>query len=276
MEKEQQISQPVPDFGALLESVRENGRLMREAAERDSQKWNERFAQWKQERLEREKKWEQERIEREKKWKKERIEREKKWKKERIEREKKWKKERIEHEKKCERERLRREEEREKERKEAQRIMRKSDDNINKMINMFTTQWGKLVEALCAPAALKLFKKSGIGIDRIYQECARAKDPEDGHDVMEIDVLYENCQVMVAAEVKTTCSKSDVDEFIDKMKRFKENFPTFADKIVYGALAAIKYNQGAAEYARKKGLFVLTFSGEDTFTMKEPAVRTMF
>lgn len=37
MNNEQQISQPVPDFGALLESVRENGRLMREAAERDSQ-----------------------------------------------------------------------------------------------------------------------------------------------------------------------------------------------------------------------------------------------
>lgn len=154
--------------------------------------------------------------------------------------------------------------------------MHKSDDNINKMINLFTTQWGKLVEALCAPAALKLFKNSGIGIDRIYQECARATRPEDGQDAMEIDVLYENSHVMVAAEVKTTCNKTDVDEFIAKMKRFKENFPTFADKTVYGAIAAIKYNQGAAEYARKKGLFVLTFSGEDTFTMQEPTVRTVF
>ena len=63
MNKEQQISQPVPDFGALLESVRENGRLMREAAERDSQEWKERFAELKKERLEREKKWEQERLE---------------------------------------------------------------------------------------------------------------------------------------------------------------------------------------------------------------------
>ena len=250
MNNEQQISQPVPDFGALLESVRENGRLMREAAERDSQEWKERIAELKKERLERERKWEQERLERERNWEQERLERERKWEQECLEREK--------------------------ERKEAQRIMRKSDDNINKMITMFTTQWGKLVEALCAPAALKLFKNSGIGIDRIYQECARATRPEDGQDTMEIDVLYENCQVMVATEVKTTCNKFDVDEFIDKMKRFKENFPSFADKTVYGAVAAIKYNQGAAEYARKKGLFVLTFSGEDTFTMREPELRKEF
>ena len=264
MEAGQQISQSVPDFGALLESVRENGRLMREAAERDKQKWEMHYAEWKQERLERARKWEQERL----KLEQERL----KLEQERLEHQRKCEQERIEREKKWEQERLKREEER----KESQRIMHKSDDNINKMINMFTTQWGKLVEALCAPAALKLFKNSGIGIDRIYQECARATRPEDGQDLMEIDVLYENCQVMVAAEVKTTCNKSDVDEFIDKMKRFKENFPTFAGKTVYGALAAIKYNQGTAEYARKKGLFVLTFSGEDTFTMQEPAVRTMF
>lgn len=225
MNKEQQISQPIPDFGALLESVRENGRLMKEAAERHNQEWEKRFVRWEEERLKRDEE---------------------------------------------------REKAREAERKETERIMRKSDDRINKMVEMFTTQWGKLVEALCAPAALKLFKKSGIGIDRIYKESARAKDPDDGQDVMEIDVLYENCQVMVATEVKTTCSKSDVDEFIAKMKRFKENFPSFADKTVYGAMAAIKYNQGAAVYAQKKGLFVLTFSGEDTFTMKSPTIRTKF
>ena len=152
MNKEQQISQPIPDFGALLESVRENGRLMREAAERHNQEWENRFVRWEQERLKRDEE---------------------------------------------------REKAREAERKETERIMRKSDDRINKMVEMFTTQWGKLVEALCAPAALKLFKKSGIGIDRIYKESARAKDPDDGQDVMEIDVLYENCQVMVATAVKT-------------------------------------------------------------------------
>lgn len=225
MNKDSLFNQQMPDFGALLESIRENGRIIRENAKR-----------YEQERREWEQKWEEERLKREKKW----------------------------------------EEERKRERRETERIMRKSDDRINKMVNMFTTQWGKLVEALCAPAALKLFRNSGIGIDRIYKESTKAKSPEDGQDKMEIDVLYENKHIMVATEVKTTCCTADIDYFINKMHRFKECFPSFANKTVYGAIAAIKYNQSSDEYAKKKGLFVLTFSGDETFTLITPETTTNF
>ncbi len=353
---------PMPEFRKLIEavneSVRENSRLLREAAEREERARAERIAQWEKERKEREEaekrreeaekrreakreaerekerkkreeaekkreeaekkreeaekkreakreaEREKERKEREEAEKrreeaenrreakreaereKERKEREEAEKKREAEREKE-RKEREEAEKKREAERekerkereeaeKKREAEREKERKEAERIMRKSDTRIDRMVDMFTTQWGKLVEALCKPAALKLFKKSGIGINQIYKECAHGKDPISGEDRVEIDVLYENNHVMVATEVKTTCSKSDVDEFIAKMENFKTYFKVFADKTVYGAMAAIKYTQSADKYAQKKGLFVLTFSGEDTFTMSEPGTRKMF
>lgn len=233
----------MPEFRKLIEavneSVRENSRLLREAAEREERARTERIAQWEKERKEREEA----------------------------------EKRREEAENRRE---AKREAEREKERKEAERIMRKSDTRIDRMVDMFTTQWGKLVEALCKPAALKLFKKSGIGVNQIYKECAHGKDPISGEDRVEIDVLYENNHVMVATEVKTTCSKSDVDEFIAKMENFKTYFKVFADKTVYGAMAAIKYTQSADKYAQKKGLFVLTFSGEDTFTMSEPGTRKMF
>ena len=335
---------PMPEFRKLIEavneSVRENSRLLREAAEREERARAERIAQWEKERKEREEaekrreeaekrreeaenrreakreaEREKERKKREEAEKKreeaekkreeaekkreakreaerekERKEREEAEKKREAEREKE-RKEREEAEKKreakreAEREKERkereeaekkREAEREKERKEAERIMRKSDTRIDRMVDMFTTQWGKLVEALCKPAALKLFKKSGIGVNQIYKECAHGKDPISGEDRVEIDVLYENNHVMVATEVKTTCSKSDVDEFIAKMENFKTYFKVFADKTVYGAMAAIKYTQSADKYAQKKGLFVLTFSGEDTFTMSEPGTRKMF
>jgi len=353
---------PMPEFRKLIEavneSVRENSRLLREAAEREERARTERIAQWEKERKEREeaekrreeaenrreakreaerekerkereeaekkreeaeKKREEAEKKREEAEKKREAKREAEREKERKEREEaekkreeaekkreakreaereKERKEREEAEKKreeaekkreakreAEREKERkereeaekkREAEREKERKEAERIMRKSDTRIDRMVDMFTTQWGKLVEALCKPAALKLFKKSGIGVNQIYKECAHGKDPISGEDRVEIDVLYENNHVMVATEVKTTCSKSDVDEFIAKMENFKTYFKVFADKTVYGAMAAIKYTQSADKYAQKKGLFVLTFSGEDTFTMSEPGTRKMF
>ena len=295
---------PMPEFRKLIEavneSVRENSRLLREAAEREERARAERIAQWEKERKEREEA-EKRREEAEKrreeaenrreakreaereKERKKREEAEKKREEAEKKREEAEKKREAKREAEREKERKEREEaekkreaEREKERKEAERIMRKSDTRIDRMVDMFTTQWGKLVEALCKPAALKLFKKSGIGVNQIYKECAHGKDPISGEDRVEIDVLYENNHVMVATEVKTTCSKSDVDEFIAKMENFKTYFKVFADKTVYGAMAAIKYTQSADKYAQKKGLFVLTFSGEDTFTMSEPGTRKMF
>ncbi|MBR3558621.1 MAG: hypothetical protein IKN78_07095 [Bacteroidales bacterium] len=288
MNKQNYIIQPIPmpEFRKLIEavneSVRENSRLLREAAEREERARTERIAQWEKERKEREEA-EKRREEAEKRREeaenrreaKREAEREKE-RKEREEAEKKREAEREKERKEREEAEKKREAEREKERKEAERIMRKSDTRIDRMVDMFTTQWGKLVEALCKPAALKLFKKSGIGVNQIYKECAHGKDPISGEDRVEIDVLYENNHVMVATEVKTTCSKSDVDEFIAKMENFKTYFKVFADKTVYGAMAAIKYTQSADKYAQKKGLFVLTFSGEDTFTMSEPGTRKMF
>ena len=281
---------PMPEFRKLIEavneSVRENSRLLREAAEREERARAERIAQWEKERKEREeaeKRREEAEKRREEAENRREAKREAEREKERKKREEAEKKREAKREAEREKERKEREEaekkreaEREKERKEAERIMRKSDTRIDRMVDMFTTQWGKLVEALCKPAALKLFKKSGIGVNQIYKECAHGKDPISGEDRVEIDVLYENNHVMVATEVKTTCSKSDVDEFIAKMENFKTYFKVFADKTVYGAMAAIKYTQSADKYAQKKGLFVLTFSGEDTFTMSEPGTRKMF
>ena len=234
-----------PDFGALLESVKENGRLMRENADR-----------YYKEQAEREKardaKLEAERKERDAKWETER--------KEQAEREAK------------------REAEREKDRAEFKERMNKISADTNRAIkdmkNVFTTQWGRLVEALCKPAAYKLFKKEGIEIDRVYEGVHKAK--VKGQDVMEIDVALCDTSVAVIVEVKTRCGRHDIDYFLSQMKHCKELYPDFADKELRVAVAAIKYDDGADTYAQERGLYVLKLSGEDTFTMVAPKKPTTF
>ena len=234
-----------PDFGALLESVKENGRLMRENADR-----------YYKEQAEREKardaKLEAERKERDAKWETER--------KEQAEREAK------------------REAEREKDRAEFKERMNKISADTNRAIkdmkNVFTTQWGRLVEALCKPAAYKLFKKEGIEIDRVYEGVHKAK--VKGQDVMEIDVALCDTSVAVIVEVKTRCGRHDIDYFLSQMKHCKEWYPDFADKELRVAVAAIKYDDGADTYAQERGLYVLKLSGEDTFTMVAPKKPTTF
>lgn len=149
----------MPEFTELLKSVQENGRLMREDAERRSREWDKKVAQLEQERKEREAKLEQERKERE----------------ERLEKEKK------EHEAKLEQERQARE-----------------------------ARWEKVLH------------------------------------------------------------------FLDQMKHFKEVFHPFKNMTVYGAVAALRYNDHSDKVALKNGLFVLHASGEGVFKMEVPAVWKIF
>ena len=253
MENPTVLTPQYPDFGALLESVRENGRRMQESAERYYKEQAERDAKWKAEQAERDAKWEKERQERDAKWEKERQERDAKWKAEQAERDAKWRAEREER---------------------MERISRENKKAIKEMKNVFTTEWGRLIEALCKPAAFKLFKKEGVEIDRIYEGIHKAK--EDGQDVMEIDVALCDTSVAVIVEVKSRCGRREIDYFLDQMEHCKEWYSEFADKELRVAIAAIKYDNGVEKYALKKGLYVLKLSGEDTYTMSAPVKPKVF
>lgn len=249
MENQNIYGQPAPDFGALLESVKENGRQIQEIVERQEK-----------ERQEREKEREKERQEREKvnqELEKERL---------RIE------KERLELEKKHEENNARRQAENDRRHQELENTYQE----IRKLRMENSTKWSRLVEALCTPAALKLFMDEGIGITRIYQEGSSKKAKVDGIDKMEVDAVLVNSTVAVVVEVKSSCGAADVNHFLKQMRHFKKFFPEFADKTVYGAIAAIEYKKGAAEHARKRGLYTLQLSGEDTFTMQRPDNRKTF
>lgn len=219
-----------PDFGALLESIRESGRRM-----------DENYARYLEEKKEREAKWELERKEREARWEQEHAEFK---------------------------------EQMEKADARLDKISADTNKAIKDMKNVFTTQWGRLVEALCKPAAFSLFKSEGIEVDRIYEGVHKIKD--NGQDVMEIDVALCDTTVAVIVEVKSRCGHREIDYFLSQMEHCKEWYPDFADKELRVAVAAIQYDDGAEKYALGKGLYVLKLSGEDTFTMSAPAKPTVF
>ncbi|MCQ2270425.1 MAG: hypothetical protein MJZ52_04270 [Bacteroidales bacterium] len=148
--------------------------------------------------------------------------------------------------------------------------MKETDRKMKQLEDLFTTQWGKLVEALEKPACLKLFSDLGIGITQVYN------GPRKGKyfcNDMEIDVILCNTTVAVAVEVKTTCKIEHIDHFLQQMEHFKETFHPFANYTVYPAVVALKYDEGSDVYASKKGLFVLHANGEDMFDLVEPKVR---
>jgi hypothetical protein len=142
--------------------------------------------------------------------------------------------------------------------KETDRKFQETDKKIKALANLFTTQWGKLVEALVEPSCLRLFKERGIMIE----QSMRNVKVRHGNEGMECDVVLVNGTELVVVEVKTTCRVEDVREFAQKLKGFKKFFKQYSAYKVYGALAAIQYDAEADKLAYRQGLFVLKSSGQ--------------
>ena len=141
---------------------------------------------------------------------------------------------------------------------ETERMFKETDKKIKELANLFTTQWGRLVEALIQPACLRLFVERGIDIK---QSMENVKSIVNGN-TLEIDVLLVNSNEVVVVEVKTTCRPQHIKELIEDLESFKNFFPQYKEYKVYGAIAALKYNAQSVKYAYRHGLFVLKSSGE--------------
>lgn len=146
------------------------------------------------------------------------------------------------------------------------RYFRETDKRINetsiqlrKLEGLFTTQWGRLLEALVKPGALKLFQNRGLAVHRIHE---RSEARLNG-DTKEIDLILTNDVELVAIEVKTTLSVADINEFVQDLADFTTYFPVYRNFRIYGAVAAINITENADRYAYKQGLFVLTLTGDD-------------
>ena len=129
---------------------------------------------------------------------------------------------------------------------------------LKRIVNSLTTRWGRFVEELVQPAVLRLFQEKGIDIKEIYP---RARVKRQGI-AMEIDVLAVDDTDVVLVECKSRLSKDDVDEFLEKLTRFKIAFPHYKNYQAYGAVAGIEVDEGIDRYAYNKGLFVIKPSGD--------------
>ena len=137
--------------------------------------------------------------------------------------------------------------------------LEKTVERTSKAVDGLTTRWGRFVEELVRPAVLRMFRDRGILITRTME---RVRSPLSSGTPMEIDILGVNGMKVVAVECKSRLSKDDVDEMGDRLTKFKQAFPEYAQYALYGAVAGIEINEGVDIYAYRKGLFVIRTNGE--------------
>ncbi len=135
---------------------------------------------------------------------------------------------------------------------------KKTDKKMREVMGLFTSQWGKMMEALVKPDALRLFQERGIQVNY----CMRRVEARVGGRNMELDLLLENGQEVIVLEVKTTLKLDDVKEFMaEELGEFLTFFPRYRNYRIYGGVAALDVDEGVDKYAYRNGLFVLMVGG---------------
>ncbi len=151
--------------------------------------------------------------------------------------------------------------------KETDTRFKETDLKINQLSGLFTSQWGKMMEALVEPGALKLFQERGIAVHHIYQ---RMKSQRNGH-TLELDLVLENEREVVIIEVKSTLRVDDVHDFLDDLNKLFDFIPRYRGCRVYAGVAGLDIVEDADRYAYRQGLFVLGVAGDGMVQIKNDA-----
>ncbi len=145
--------------------------------------------------------------------------------------------------------------------KDTDRQLKEQSQETNKRIkelsNLFTTQWGKLIESLVEGDLVRLLNEKGIKVHQTFQ---RVSGSYEG-DPYEIDIIASNDEEIVVVEVKTTLRPNDIKKTLKKLKMFKTWMPVYKEKKVYGAVAFLNISADSHRMAESKGLFVIKATG---------------
>jgi predicted AAA+ superfamily ATPase len=137
--------------------------------------------------------------------------------------------------------------------------------NLMKKMSEAESRWSRFVEALAEGSLIRLLKSRNINVKGTAQ---REKSFYNNRQY-EIDIIAKNGNDIVVVEVKTTLRPKDVKEFVRELLVFREAFPDYSQKNIYGAVAYISVEGEAALYAAKKGLFVIKSAGEGGILQNE-------
>lgn len=142
--------------------------------------------------------------------------------------------------------------------RETAEQMQETDRRLQKAEDLFTTQWGKLMESLVSGDLVRLLDGRGIRVQRLAQRTLERR----GGESYEVDILAVNGEEIVVVEVKTTLRPEDVRRFRSKLGRFKEWWSEYRDRKVYGAMAFLQAADGVALHAERQGFFVIRATGD--------------
>ncbi|MCL2792886.1 MAG: DUF3782 domain-containing protein [Spirochaetaceae bacterium] len=149
--------------------------------------------------------------------------------------------------------------------KETRKQMKETDRKIGELGNRF----GELAEHLVLPGILEKFSNIGLDFTKNSHDILFS-DPETRRALVEIDILLENDDIVIAIEVKSKLDNKDVSKHIARMEVLRQIADSKNDKRKYfGTVAGAIMTSETRSYAIDSGFYVIEQSG-DTMKLSIP------
>ena len=150
-------------------------------------------------------------------------------------------------------------------------LWNKDDDKLKTMrdaLGGLSNTFDQVVEHLVIPGIEERLGELGLRFQHISSR-RRVKN-ESGNTEMEIDVVLENSDTIVAVETKAKPSMDDISEFGEKLARLREILLGMGDsRRILGLIAGAVFGSAQKQVAYEAGLFVVVQAG-DTMKMDIP------
>lgn len=147
---------------------------------------------------------------------------------------------------------------------EADKRARKTDRQIRqirelgKQIGGLGNKFGSFTEGVVMPSVQQLlFDRFGV------EDFMPRRRKRFGSKSIEIDALgivNGSRNEAYIVEIKSHLRQDSVEQLLRLLEEFRSIFPEYADKKLYGILAAADANGEALEAAQKAGLYIVTFN----------------
>jgi len=148
---------------------------------------------------------------------------------------------------------------------ETARQMKETDKKIGELGNRF----GELAEHLVAPGIAERFNTLGYHFDAVSPGGQKIQN-EKGMVTAEIDILLENGDCIIAAEVKAKPNMQDIKDHVKRLGVLRKHRNSKNDmRTIFGAIAGAVYRSEVKKATINAGFFVLEQSG-DTMKMDIP------
>jgi len=135
----------------------------------------------------------------------------------------------------------------------------------DRIIGDLGNRFGELAEHLVAPGIADKFNDLGYHFDSVSPGGQVIKD-ENGKVIIEVDIILENCECIMAVEVKTKPRINDIEHHIKRLEILRKYRNKRNDsREILGAIAGAVFGDGEKKATIEAGFYVLEQSGD---TMK--------